>query len=150
MRAVLQRCPPNRVNPTHDLTELVGKPSLIDTNDAYRMATQWLAAIDVDIEAVKKLKGSVNQLRYSPAGTTKMIALPLFYVDFGSKRYPASGNLKASDKPLISVEILGTTKELQDLEIHDLSLSDRPPLLITNIFDLISTPSQTMEPVKGN
>lgn len=122
------------------LEELIGKPSLIDTNGAYQLATQWLAAVDIDMAALNKLKWTVNQLHYKTLGATNYVTLPLFYVDFGNKHYPASGNLHAFDEPLVSVEVLGTTKELQDLEIKDLSFSRRPLLLITNALDLIRTP----------
>ena len=130
-----------------NLDELVGKPSLIDTNGAYQLATQWLAAVDVDVAALEKASGplikgghSINQLHYLVQGATNAVTLPLFYVDFGSKHYPASDNLKAFDKPLVSVEVLGTMKELQELEINDPSFSHRPLLLITNALDLICTP----------
>lgn len=123
------------------LDELVGKPSVIDTNGAYQLAMQWLAAMDVDMVALKKLQWTVNQLHYLQRGATNAIILPLYYLDFGSKHYAASGNLKAFDEPLISVEVLGTTRELQELTINDLSFSRRPLLLITNALDLIRTPN---------
>ncbi|HEY4258304.1 MAG TPA: hypothetical protein VGM66_13910 [Candidatus Udaeobacter sp.] len=137
---------PNVEYYAHDLDKLVGKPSLIDTNGAYQLATQWLAALDVDVVALNKLKWTVNQLHYLPHGTTNAVTLPLFYVDFGSIHSPADGNLKASDKPLVSVEILGTTKELQNLEIvNALLFSHRQPVLITNILELIRTPNPPMK-----
>jgi hypothetical protein len=101
----------------HNLDALIGKPSLIDTNGAYQLATQWLAAVDVDMAAVGKLKWTVNQLHYKAKGATNYVTLPLYYVDFGNEHYPASGNLQAFDEPLVSVEVLGTTKELQDLKM---------------------------------
>jgi hypothetical protein len=121
----------------HDLDKLVGQPSLIDTNGAYQLATQWLAAVDVDMAALNKLKWTVNQLHYLARGATNYATLPLYYVDFGNIHHPASGNLHAFDKPLISVEILGTTKEPQNLMINDFSLSRRPLLLVTNVLDMI-------------
>lgn len=124
------------------LDELVGKPSLIDTNGAYQLATQWLAAVDMDMPALNKLKWTVNQLHYKARGATNYVTLPLYYVDFGNRHYPAHGNLHAYDESLVSVEILGTTKELQDLEFtHELSLSRRPLLLITNILELNRIPN---------
>jgi hypothetical protein len=134
------------------LNELVGKPSLIDTNGAYQLATQWLAAVDIDVTALEKQSGllikgghSVNQLHYLARGATNYITLPLYYVDFGSQHFPASGNLKAFDEPLVSVEILGTTKELQELTIGantmggNIPYDHRPLLLVTNALDLIRT-----------
>lgn len=126
---------------SHNLDDLIGKSSLIDTNGAYQLATQWLAAVDIDMAALRKLKWTVNQLHYKAKGATNYVTLPLYYVDFGNKHYPAQGNLHAFDEPLISVEILGMTKELQDLKINDPSLSCRPMLLITNTLDLVRMPN---------
>lgn len=132
------------------LDELIGKPSLIDTNGAYQLATQWLSAVNIDVTALEKQSGSlikgghtVNQLHYLARGATNAVALPLFYVDFGSQHFPATNNLKAIDEPLVSVEILGTTKELQELTIGgnilfgDIPYDHRPLLLITNALDLL-------------
>jgi hypothetical protein len=132
----------------HDLDKLVGKPSLIDTNDAHQLAAQWLSAIDVDMGEVNELKWVVNQLHYLPKGSTNPVTLPLFYVDFGSRHYPAIGNLVAYDKPLITVEILGTTKELQELLINDESFCGRPVLLVTNMYELINTTNRPIRPSK--
>ena len=122
---VMRLSRPNVEYLADSLDTLVSKPSLIDTNGAYQLATQWLAAVDMNMAAVSQLKWTVNQLHYKIRGATNYIALPLFYVDFGNKHHSANGNLPAFDEPLISVEVLGTSKELQNLIINDLSLSRR-------------------------
>jgi len=134
----------------HDLGKLVGKPSLIDTNGAYQLATQWLAAVDVDMTALNKLKWTVNQLHYKTRGATNYVTLPLYYVDFGSKHHAASGNLQAYDEPLVSVEVLGTTKELQEILMRDASFSRRPLLLITNALELVRTPNSTIRRLQSS
>lgn len=130
----------------HDLDKLVGQSSLIGTNEAYQLATQWLAAVNMDMPAVSKLQHVINQLKYLPQGASNALTLPLFYVDFGSKHYQfaAGSPMKDYDKPQISVEILGTTKELQELLIEDASLSLRPTMIITNALELIRTPQATI------
>jgi hypothetical protein len=127
---------------SHDLDKLVGKTSLIDTNGAYQLATQWLASVDMDIPALRKLKYTVNQLHYRATGTTNVVTLPLFYVDFGTRHHhwPAGSTMKDYDEPLVSVEILGTTKELQEMKLNDGSLSKRPLMIITNGLDLVREP----------
>ena len=125
----------------HNLGSLIGEPSLINKMQAYELATQWLAAIDVNMKAISKLKWTIHQLHYKARGSTNYVTLPLYYLHFGNIHYPAKNNLKAFNVPQISVEILGTTKELQNLNIHDLSLIHRPPLLITNVLDLVHTPN---------
>jgi hypothetical protein len=129
----------------NNLDALVGQLSLIDTNGAYQLATQWLAAVDVDMPALNKLKWTVNQLHYKTQGATNYVTLPLYYVDFGNKHTPAQNNLPASDEPLISVEILGTTKELQEMRFQDTSFSRRPQMLITNALELVRTPAQAIK-----
>ena len=128
-----------------DLDQLVGQPSLLDTNGAYQLATQWLAAVDMDMAALNKQKWVVHQLRYLPRESINSVLLPLYYVDFGNKHFPASGNLHAFDEPLVSVEVLGTTRELQDLTINDPSFSRRALLLITNTLDLVRRPNPPMK-----
>ena len=120
------------------LDELIGKPSLINEAQAHELATQWLAAVDVNVAALDKQKWTVNQLHYTARGATNAVILPLYYVDFAWRHYhygPTS-NLKDMDEAAVEVEILGTTKELQDLTINDLSFSRRPLLIITNALDL--------------
>jgi len=114
----------------HNLDELVGKSSLIDTNGAYQLATQWLAAVDIDVTALERqFPHTVNQLHYLPRAATNEVVLPLYYVDFGLR--PIHRNSP------VEVEILGATKELQELIINDLSFSRRPAMLIPNALDLI-------------
>ena len=123
------------------LDKLVGKSSVINKAQAYELATQWLASVDMNMKAVNQLKWTVHQLHYRARGATNYVTLPLFYVDFGNIHYPAKNNLKAFDEPRVSVEILGTTKQLQDLTIQDLSLSSRPTMLVTNALDLVGKPN---------
>ncbi len=132
-----------------DLDPLVGKPSLIDQAEAHELATQWLAAVDVDMPALAQLTWTVHQLRYLPQGATNAVVLPLYYVDFNYRDASTRGRLLSMGEPPVSVEILGTTKELQDLKINDLSFSRRPLLLITNAVDLARTPNPLMKQLQS-
>ena len=119
------------------------KPSLIDANGAYQLATQWLAAVDIDMAALNKLKWTVNQvkaLRFDERGMTNYVTLPLYAVDFSHIHYPPYDDMFAFDGPQISVGVLGATKELQWLMINDFSLTRRPPMLVTNVLEMIHTP----------
>lgn len=109
------------------LNQLVGKPSLINDAQAHALALRWLAVLDVNMAKLTKLKWSVDQLHYRPRGSTNVILLPIYYIRFGNIHYPASGNLPAFDVPQIKVEILGTTKELQEIRID--------PYVLYNIMD---------------
>jgi hypothetical protein len=142
LREVMRLSAPDVERYALNLDQLVGKESLINQAQTYELATQWLAAVDVDPVALEKqFPHSVNQLHYLAKGTTNTVLLPLYYVDFGLK--PSH-----RDSP-VEVEILGTTKELQDITINDYSFSSRPLLLITNALDLVRTPNPPMKHLKN-
>jgi hypothetical protein len=123
-------------------------PSLINSNGAYQLATQWLAAIDVDIGALEKKYGSQMKVEqafiwnqpsldvyHHPPGDTNKTMLPIFNVTWGhGVKYEYAAQ----------VRILGTTKELMGLTLGDSSLSRRPPLVITNAKELNSIPNPPM------
>jgi hypothetical protein len=123
-------------------------PSLINSNGAYQLATQWLAAIDVDISALEKKYGSQMKVEqafiwnqpsldvyHHPPGDTNKTMLPIFNVTWGhGVKYEYAAQ----------VRILGTTKELMGLTLGDSSLSRRPPLIITNAEELNSIPNPPM------
>jgi hypothetical protein len=118
-------------------------PSLISSNGAYQLATQWLTAIEVDVGALKRKYGSQLNVEqaffwnqpgievHHPPGDTNKTMLPIFNVTWGDgtkTEYP------------VQIRILGTTKELMGLTLGDPSLSRRPPLFITNALELNNTP----------
>lgn len=118
-------------------------PSLVDSNGAYQLATQWLAAIDVDVAALeRKYPHQIEQAFYwgralgTPENewtqhppTTNRVMLPIFTVTWGGgSDYPAQ------------IQLLGTTKELMTLRMADASLSRRPALVITNAMELNNIP----------
>jgi hypothetical protein len=138
----------NRVkhNERFDLhSEWAKTPSLIDTNGAHQLATQWLAAIDVDIGTLqKKYEPKVEQAFFwnqpgldvtHPPGDTNKTMLPIYNVTWGTNwaDYPAQ------------VRVLGTTKELMELHVGDSTLSRRPLLIITNAIELVNIPDPPMK-----
>lgn len=118
-------------------------PSLVDTNGAYQLATQWLAAVSVDVPALeKKYKLNFNQWFYwgREAGvpdsewnqhppTTNKVMMPIYDVRWGE-----------GDIPPVKVTVFGPTKELIVLEMNDISFSKRPPIVITNWEELLNIP----------
>src|ERR1035437_1098237 len=123
------------------------QPSLIDTNDAYQLATQWLAAISVDVPALEsKYAHSVMQFgartqgirNRSSASATNNLKSPVFRVTWGGPhgRQPGSNR---TDTP-ITMEILGSTKQCTGLRIQNLEFLKSPPLLVTNAAALLGTP----------
>jgi len=132
--------------------ELAKSVSLIDTNGAYQMATQWLSAISVNVLALEqKYKPSVRQWFFwgntkdlpkdqwaMPAVTsTNKNMLPIFDVDWGQSQAPA-----------VKITILGTSRELLDLQMQDSSFSRRASLIITNGMALNDTPDPPIKHLK--
>ncbi|MGH7977280.1 MAG: hypothetical protein ACREC8_11545 [Limisphaerales bacterium] len=122
-------------------------PSLINTNGAYQLATQWLAAVDIDVAALnKKYRHKVEQrwfwnqpgFIHHPPGDTNKTMLPIYEVTWGAE---------AANHPAF-VQILGTTKELMKLHLGDLSLSRRPLLVITNAIKLNNIPDPPIKQLK--
>jgi hypothetical protein len=152
---VLRLSCPNVEYYARDLDKLVGKPSLINSAQAYQLATQWLAAVDVDLAVLEKARmpQAVHQLEYQPPGAANSVFLPIFYVDWGTNftglNYIWFNKKNAPWHPSVEVEILGTTKELQNLRIADPSFSRRLPVLITNVLDLVRTPDPPLKTLKG-
>ena len=69
---------------------------------------------------------------------TNQIMLPIFDVKWGEGQVPFYG-------VAAKVTILGTTKELMGLRIGDEMLSRRPQMIITNAFELSSTPDPPLK-----
>ena len=103
-------------------------PSLIDSNSAYHLATNWLSRVFVDVSVLnKKYKVNVGQPGFwtTPQGTNSTI-LPLFYVTWNKDDYQAA-----------KVGIFGPTKQFMGLTIEDASLTDRTYLYVTNKKELL-------------
>lgn len=117
-------------------------PSLIDTNGAYQLATQWLAAVSVDVPALQKKHPlsfyqwfvwgpevyPLNNWKTNPPDSMKVM-MPIFDVKWGDKGSPA-----------VKVTVFGPTKELIVFEMNDISFSKRPPIVITNYEELLNIP----------
>ena len=135
--------------------ELADQPSLIDTNSAYQLATQWLAKISVD---VPKLERTFPPRIFQPAGrprdangnflagATNTISIPLYLIGWGDLRegFLRTNRLERSLPPLrpngldaVYVQILGTTRELLTLHIRDTNFFMQPPLILTNAAELL-------------
>lgn len=111
-------------------------PSIIVSNEAVQIATQWLAWIDVDVDTLsKKYPAKIEQqwfwnqpglnVHHLPGDTNKTM-LPIFNVTWGNDA--------------AQVRVLGTTKELMELRVGDAGLSSRPLLIITNAIELNNIP----------
>lgn len=108
--------------------------STINTNDAYLIASNWLAAIDVNIEKLEKAYPPVvrQQSTFETSGTNRInVNLPLFDVKWGKW-----------EEPTIQVCINGADGSLLKLRQEDDSYSNRPTNLIANLDKLLKISDQ--------
>jgi len=131
------------------------QPSLIDTNGAYQLARQWLAALSVDVSALDKYpytvqspntpaalmnrrsnrtdhQGATNNMVQHPVARVRP---PLFRVTWSLGRN--SQAIAGRVFPQVNVEILGSTKECMGLRIFNPELLTGPLLRVTNAAALL-------------
>lgn len=122
---------------TGDLSALFAKlavmPSLLDTNTAYQLATQWLASVGVDVAELEKAHPPLSVQQFfsrsqsaaetlaSPPADAHQTPLPIFDITWGGP---------ADDTPPVWVQIFGPTKELISLRMEDTRFSKRPPVSV--------------------
>jgi hypothetical protein len=106
--------------------------SLVDTNEAYRLATNWLSKLDVDVVALEKAHSPhVMQMFYYEGGKPipeRRVMLPRFEVRWGS------------NSPAIWVSVFGPTSEPLQIRQEDISFSRRPRGLVKDAERLLSIP----------
>ena len=97
-------------------------PSLIDTNGAYQLATDWLTKLEVDIAALeKKHSVTVMQQFFYPSGDINQppVLLPRFEVRWG----------KNPSLPAVWVSIYGPTKTPLFIRQEDGAFIRRPEVI---------------------
>lgn len=103
--------------------------SLIDSNGAYRLATNWLTQIDVDVAKLERTnKVEVRQRWFWGEGSPEpRILLPIFEVAWGGSR--------------VEVTVDGRTKEFLSIRMLDQSsFSRRPTTLVRGLDKLLAIP----------
>ncbi|HEY3853554.1 MAG TPA: hypothetical protein VGO67_04080 [Verrucomicrobiae bacterium] len=109
-------------------------PSLINSNDAYHLATNWLSHVFVDVNALnRKYKMHVGQPQFwaTPPAVwgeqgSNLTTLPLYYVTWDKGDYQAA-----------KVGIFGPTKQFTGLTIEDPTLTDHTYICVTNKLELL-------------
>ncbi|MGB7748754.1 MAG: hypothetical protein WBN75_15880 [Verrucomicrobiia bacterium] len=112
--------------------------SIINTKDAYQIATNWLAAMDVDVQRLEKENPHASRQQFFSAwqddqktNADKEVALPFFDVRWGDWV-----------EPVIDVKIFGATGELLKLRQENDSYSMRPASLIKDSDKLLAIPDE--------
>jgi hypothetical protein len=104
--------------------------SLVGTNGAYQLATNWLALIDVDVRELERTNTVQVQQRWfwgegSPA---PQVLLPIFEVTWGGGK--------------VKVTVDGRTRQFIDIRQEDDSFSRRPRELIKDLDKLLALPDE--------
>jgi hypothetical protein len=111
------------------IAQLSQMKSMISSNDAYRLATNWLVAMSVDVRKLEAKAPPQVEQQSLEAGNRGVIPVPLFYVKWG-----------AYEDPAVDVMISGVTGELLNLRQENDAYSRRPALLIKNQDELLAIP----------
>lgn len=109
--------------------------SQIDTNFAYQLATQWLAAAHMDIAALNRdCSLHVEPDRFANQDlkkTGKFVPIYEVYWVSGKNRQDGYGDVA-------SVTLLAPTKTLMSLRVEDPIYILRPPIVFTNLAELLT------------
>jgi hypothetical protein len=101
--------------------------SRMDTNQAYQLATQWLAAASMDVEALNRDCSVTVELDkayvHPPAGKF----VPVYDVGWSK-----------GQRGIASVRVFTPTKQLLQLRVEDAKYILRPPLVFTNLASLLA------------
>jgi hypothetical protein len=146
--------------PVTDMLEFAKRPSQLDNDSALELARSWLTNLGVDMSALAAKSSPTVfhvpalSVRDTPPGEPRPMR-PQFIIKWpGPPRTtlpdgrPLPPRIRAlPGQPLITVEILGTTKQPIEVTIHDPQLWSRPSLELKNAAELLGaepTPAELM------
>ena len=104
--------------------------SLMNTNAAYQLATQFLAAASMDVTALNR-DCHVHILAFTPEGEQGKHFVPVYWVYWTPPEQEGHGSVA-------SVELFEPTKTVRQLRVEDAKYILRSPLQITNLDYLLS------------
>ena len=120
-------------------------PPLAKTDEIYQIATNYLAAIDVNLDMLEKsrLAHPVRQEEYQPGGVSDSV--PAYFVAWGTNYYSIDYLYHYWHTnewhPAVMVEI-GPRHELLEIYVGDPTFFHNPPMLIPSqtVWRLVHTP----------
>jgi hypothetical protein len=107
--------------------------SLIDTNGAYQLASNWLSLIEVDVRELEKTNHAEVRQRFYYS-TNGAVNLPVFEVRWGEW-----------NDPKIEVSIDARSKEMVYIRQEDDAFLRRPEELIRNLDKLLEIPDEEFQ-----
>jgi hypothetical protein len=105
--------------------------SEINTNEALALATQWLTAVSTDMAALQRNCAVTVELDNAYVHPRAGKFVPVYYVSWSEKNGQSDG--------VASVRLFTPTKTLLQLRVEDPKYILRPPIVFTNLADLLST-----------
>jgi len=98
----------------------------MDTNAAFQLAKQKLAAVSIDVDALNR-DCQLSIRAWTPEGPTGKHFVPVYWVSWGS-----------NGSPVASIELFEPTKAIRQLHINISNYILRKPLQISNAAFLLS------------
>lgn len=108
--------------------------SRMDANEAYQLASQWMAAAGMDVVALNRDCVAVARPDTDYVHPPQGKFVPVYYV-FWRKR--SSGAGRVADVPA-NVRVFTPTKTLLQLRVEDSKYILRPPLVVANLGYLLT------------
>jgi len=112
--------------------------SRLNTNEAYKLATQWLAAVSMDVAAMNRdcdVTVELDSLGFTPS-PGKFV--PIYYVSWMRKGYKKGDDVASLvSNDVATVEVFTPTKTLLQLRVEKPQYILRKPLIFTNLDSLL-------------
>lgn len=100
-----------------------------DTNEAYQLATNWLAALRIDVQRLNR-NCKLDVWWWRPDGAKTNQFVPPYIVVW-----------KGADGPAASVELFAPTRIIGQLNIASEEYIQRMPVIVTNAAELLKLPN---------
>lgn len=127
--------PPRRPGQNLDdhYEEMSRRPMLVDSNSVVTLATGWLKAVQVDVEAINKI--------------TKPVVTRYIFTNRKGRKQPShiwwiSWWDHAAGKPIASVQIDGTSRNPDRIETFDIAYIRREGIGVSNAEALMAVPDR--------
>ena len=119
-------------------TEYTWPMSRLDTNGAYQLATQWLAALSMDVDGMNRdCRVKIGPNPYWNSGLRRHTFVPIYEVSWRSP-----GNIAQGYGDVVRVSLFTPTKTLISLNVHEASYILRDRVVFTNLNELLSEPEE--------
>jgi hypothetical protein len=125
--------PPRRPEQSLDdyYEEMSRKPTLVDSNSVVTLATGWLRAIRVDVEAINRITKPVVTRYMFTNGKGKKQPSHIWWISWWDH---------AAGKPIASVQADGTSRNPDRIEIFDPVYVLRDGIAVSNGEELMAVP----------